>query len=189
MPKLWTDTIEAHRAAVRDATLDATAALVAEHGPTGVTMSRIAEVTGIGRATLYKYFPDVQAILIAWHERQVTRHLTHLVEVADSTADPVPRLHTVLHTYARMSRHRHGGDLAAMLHRGPHVDSAHQQLSTFVADLLTAAADAGAVRDDIPTGELAAYCLHALAAASTLDTDDAVTRLVTLTLTGLRPGP
>ncbi|MEU5789922.1 TetR/AcrR family transcriptional regulator [Micromonospora purpureochromogenes] len=187
MPKLWNDTIEAHRAAVRDATLDATAALVAEHGLTGVTMSRIAEVTGIGRATLYKYFPDVQAILLAWHERQISRHLTHLVGVADSAADPVTRLHTVLHTYARMSRHRHSGDLAAMLHRGPHVDSAHQQLSTFIAELLTAAAHAGAVRDDIPTDELAAYCLHALAAASTLDSDDAVNRLITLTLAGLRP--
>ena len=38
-------------------------------------MSQIAEQTGIGRATLYKYFPDVEAILLAWHERQVTGHL------------------------------------------------------------------------------------------------------------------
>lgn len=34
-----------------------------------MTMSRIAEEIGIGRATLYKYFPDVEAILLAWHER------------------------------------------------------------------------------------------------------------------------
>ena len=54
MPKLWTETIDEHRRAVRDATLDATGALVAEHGLASVTMSRIAEETGIGRATLYK---------------------------------------------------------------------------------------------------------------------------------------
>src|SRR5206468_1028464 len=81
VPKLWSETIEEHRQAVREATLDTTAALVAEHGLTSVTMSKIAEETGIGRATLYKYFPDVEAILIAWHERQITRHLEYLTEV------------------------------------------------------------------------------------------------------------
>ncbi|HET7480249.1 MAG TPA: helix-turn-helix domain-containing protein, partial [Rubrobacteraceae bacterium] len=75
MPKLWNETIEAHRRAVHDAILDATAVLVAEHGLLSVTMSRIAEETGIGRATLYKYFPDVEAVLLAWHERHVTGHL------------------------------------------------------------------------------------------------------------------
>jgi AcrR family transcriptional regulator len=47
----------------RKAILDTTAALVAEGGLLSVTMSRIAEEAGIGRATLYKYFPDVEAIL------------------------------------------------------------------------------------------------------------------------------
>ena len=55
MPKLWTDTIQAHRREVRDAVLDATAALVGEHGLRAVTMSQIANKIGIGRATLYKY--------------------------------------------------------------------------------------------------------------------------------------
>jgi len=65
VPKLWTVTIEEHRRAVRDATLDTTAALVAERGLASVPMSQIAAETGIGRATLYKYFPDVEAILAA----------------------------------------------------------------------------------------------------------------------------
>lgn len=69
MPRLWNETIESHRHAVRDAALDATAALVAEHGPLSVTMSAIAERTGVGRATVYKYFPDVESIMLAWHER------------------------------------------------------------------------------------------------------------------------
>ena len=78
MPKLWTETIEAHRRAVHEAVLDTTAALVAEHGLRAVTMSQIAEQTGIGRATLYKYFPDVEAILVAWHDRHVSGHLEQL---------------------------------------------------------------------------------------------------------------
>jgi AcrR family transcriptional regulator len=39
VPRLWTETIEAHRRAVRDATLDATAALIAERGLAAVTMA------------------------------------------------------------------------------------------------------------------------------------------------------
>jgi hypothetical protein len=32
---------------------------------------------------LYKYFPDVVAILSGWHERQIADHLEHLAEVRD----------------------------------------------------------------------------------------------------------
>ena len=69
MSRVWDDTREAHRRAVRDATLDTAAALVTAHGLASVTMSRIARETGIGRATLYHYFPDVDAVLTAWHQR------------------------------------------------------------------------------------------------------------------------
>jgi AcrR family transcriptional regulator len=62
VPKLWSETIESHRREVRDAIVDTAAALVAEHGLASVTMSQIAGETGIGRAMLYKYFPDVEAI-------------------------------------------------------------------------------------------------------------------------------
>jgi hypothetical protein len=44
-----------------------------------------------------------------------------------------------------------------------------------------------AVRDDVPVDELAGYCLHALAAADTLSSPAAVRRLITVTLTGVRP--
>jgi AcrR family transcriptional regulator len=86
VPRIWSETIAAHRDAVRDATLDATAALVAEHGLTGVTMSQIAKESGIGRATLYKYFPDIESILAAWHERHIGGHLHHLAQVAGAAA-------------------------------------------------------------------------------------------------------
>ena len=187
VPKLWNETIEAHRRAVRDATLDATAALVAEHGLASVTMSQIAEETGIGRATLYKYFSDVGAILVAWHERQVTGHLQHLAEVRDQAGDASKRLEAVLEAFALISHERHGTELAALLHRGEHVARAQQQLSDFIRDLLTEGATAGDLRDDVAPEELASYCIHALTAASSLPSKAAVRRLVAVTLAGLRP--
>src|SRR5947208_15890173 len=124
MPKLWNETIETHRREVRDAILEATAKLVAEQGLRSVTMSQIAEETGIGRATLYKYFSGVEAILVAWHERQVTRHLEHLVEVGNQAGGAGERLEAVLEAYALIAyekgRH-HGSELAAPVHRGAHV--------------------------------------------------------------------
>jgi AcrR family transcriptional regulator len=188
VPKLWTDTVDEHRRAVRDAALDATAKLVAEHGLASVTMSKIAAETGIGRATLYKYFPDAEAVLVAWHERQVDGHLRQLTGIGDQPGGPGQRLEAVLGAYALMTRQRpHGTDLSALLHGGEHIGRAHQQLTRLIEDLLADAARHGDVRDDIAPGELAAYCLHALAAACALRSEAAVRRLVTVTLAGLRP--
>jgi len=188
VPKLWTETIEEHRRAVRDATLDTTAALVTERGLASVTMSQIAAETGIGRATLYKYFPDVEAILVAWHQRQVARHLGQLVKVRDQGGSAGERLEAVLTAYAIITRNRpHGTELAAVVHRGEHLANAQQQLLSFFQDLIADAAKNGQVRDDMPTAELASYCLHALQAASSLPSEAAVRRLVTVGLAGLRP--
>ena len=187
VPKLWDETIEEHRKAVHGAILDTTASLVAEHGLTSVTMSQIAQATGIGRATLYKYFPDVEAIMVAWHERQVTDHLHQLAAIPNQVADPSQRLHIVLQTYALIQQHHHDHDLAALLRRGPHMDHARRHLRDFVAGLIADAARSGQVRDDVASGELAEYCLHALSAAAELPSKAAVGRLVIVTLAGLRP--
>ena len=187
MPKLWNETIEAHRREVRDAILDTTAVLVAKHGLRSVTMSQIAEKTGIGRATLYKYFSDVEAILVAWHERQVTGHLEYLAEVRDQAGDAGERLEAVLEAYALISHEHHGTELTALLHRGEHFARAQQQLSDFIRDLLTEGAETGDLRDDVAPDELASYCLHALTAASSLPSEAAVRRLVTVILAGLHP--
>lgn len=190
MPKLWNETIDAHRRAVRDAIVDTTAALVANHGLRAVTMSQIAQQTGIGRATLYKYFPDAEAILRAWHDRQITRHLAQLGDARDRAGLARDRLQAVLEAYALISHDSHGhhdADLAAVLHRDEQVARAQQLVRNLISDLLIECAATGDVRDDIAPDELASYCLHALAAASGLPSKAGVRRLVALTLAGLRP--
>jgi AcrR family transcriptional regulator len=189
VPKLWTETIEAHRREVRDAILDSTAALVVEHGLLSVTMSQIAEETGIGRATLYKYFADVEAILRAWHQRQITGHLRNLVEARDQAGDAGGRLEAVLEAYAFIShdsRGHHDTELAAFLHRDNQVTRAQRQLRDMIQDLVAEGVKAGDLRGDVAPDELASYCLHALTAATSLPSKDAVSRLVAVTLAGLR---
>ena len=190
MPKLWDRTIEAHRREVRDAILETTAALVSEHGLLSVTMSQIAEEVGIGRATLYKYFPDVEAILRDWHDRQITGHLDHLVDVRDRAEGPRERLEAVLEAFALIYHDSHGHqdtELAAFLHGDERIVRAQQQVHHFVRDLVVEAVESGGVRDDVAPDELASYCIHALAAAGSVRSKAGVRRLVAVTLAGLGP--
>jgi AcrR family transcriptional regulator len=191
VPKLWSETIEAHRRDVRQAILDATWALVTEHGLSAVTMSQVAEKAGIGRATLYKYYPDVESILLAWHERQVTQRHAQLARIVDQADDPGARLERVLEEFAMICyrRQHHDAELIALMHRGEHIGRVQQQVRDLIRDLLVEVADTGEIRDDVAPEELATYCLHALTAASRLPSKAAVVRLVAVTLAGLRsPG-
>lgn len=186
MPRLWTETIATHRREVRDAIVENAAALVRQHGLRAVTMSQIAEETGIGRATLYKYFPDVEAILGAWHERHITSHLSLLEQIGRGPGRPGERLAAVLDAYARIQHQHHGSDLEALLHREEHVAPAREHLLRLLEGLIGEAAQSAEVRADVSPHELATYCLHALAGSSGAPSEAAVRRLVNVTLDGLR---
>ena len=187
MPKLWTDTIESHRETVHGAVLDAAAGLVAAHGLAGITMSAIAEATGIGRATLYKYFPDVDAVLAGWHERQIGRHMAQLADVAHRPGPPGARLEAVLNAYVQNAFGQRARHDAALLHGGEHTRHARRHLQGFLGGLIAEAQKVGEARGDIAADELAIYCLAALDGAATLTSKAATARLVVLVMATLAP--
>jgi AcrR family transcriptional regulator len=165
--------------------------VVTERGLTSVTMSQIAEQAGIGRATLYKYFPDVETILAAWHHRHIASHLEHLTALRRQPGDAGQKLRAVLEAYALIAHHRgrHDAELVALLHGGQRVDGPQRHLVDLIRGLLVEGAEAGVIRVDVAPDELATYCLHALGAGSHLPSETAVRRLVDVTLAGLRaPG-
>jgi AcrR family transcriptional regulator len=189
VPKLWNETIEAHRRDVRDAIVDATWRLVTDGGLRSATMSKIAERAGVGRATLYKYFPDVESILVAWHQDQVGGHLQHLVGLGHGEGAARDRLRSVLTAYALMSLRsgQHAAELVAHLHRDETVARARRQVLDLLTSLLTEAAATGEVRGDVEPAELALYCLHALSAATHLPDEAAVDRLAGVVLDATEP--
>ena len=191
MPRLWDETIAAHREAVRDAILNNTWELVAQHGARSVTMGRIAEASGIGRATLYKYFGSVDDILLAWHQQHVEGHLAHLHMLRHQGQTAAERLHLILDAYAAICYHRgrHVEQLVSLLHPPGGVAPAQQPLIDLFTALLRDAADAGDVRTDIAPAELASYCLHALGACAEQPDELAAGKVVTVTMDGLRPPP
>lgn len=170
--------------------MDTTATLVAERGLRSVTMSQIATETGIGRATLYKYFSQVDAILLAWHERQIAGHLEHLTELRERADDPVAGLEAVLEACAAIVQETFGprhAELGVFLHRDEQVAHGSHRLHDLIRGLLAEGAEAGHFRDDVAPEELATYCLHALTTAESLPSGAAVRRLVKVMLAGLAP--
>lgn len=187
VPKLWTETIDSHRRAVRDAALDVVSALLAEGGPRAVTMSKVAAQAGIGRATLYKYFPHVDALLRGWHEREVTAHLAQLAALGDAPGAPIERLDAVLRAYASLARRNHDDlGLYGSLHAEDHVARGLRHVHDMVCELLSEAARAREVRQDVPLRELAAFCLAALEAVDSEAPEPVVERLLLLIMSALR---
>lgn len=192
VPKLWANTVESHRQEVREAIIETTAALVAEGGVRSVTMSRIAEDVGIGRATLYKYFPDIEAILQAWHEEHIGAHLGQLRDLVHGDGPVDQRIAAVLEAYGliryEVAHQGHGADLSALFQQHGGMAETEDHVRQFVTGLLTKGVAAGSVRNDVAPGELATFCIYALAGAGSLPSKAAVSRLVTLVLEGVR-GP
>jgi AcrR family transcriptional regulator len=193
MPRIWADTIDTHRRQVNEAILDATAALIAERGPLSVAMSAIAERAGIGRATLYKYFPDVESILVAWHARDFAGHMQRLEEL--SAADEVSL--DDLADFVRAQRHHHPhskgsnvlGALAQTLAgaEGVIANTIEPEIMAVLTRLMTRLAGQGEVRGDQPPEVLARWVLHAVHAPGDLGAD-AVAQLLADSLAP-RPAP
>lgn len=183
MPKLWDTTMDGHRRQVNNAILDATAELIAEHGPLSVAMSAIAERAGIGRATLYKYFPDVESILVAWHTRDFGEHLNRLKALSE--AEDV-ELKDVAEFVCAQRRHhpRHDGAdiLGTLAHalagaEGVPGDAIEREIIAVLTDLLTRLASKKEVRDDEDPELLARWLLHAAHAPAEL-ADQAISQLI-----------
>lgn len=183
MPRLWADTMDTHRRQVNDAILDATAELIAEHGPLSVAMSAIAGRAGIGRATLYKYFPDVESILVAWHARDFADHLARLEalsEMPDVSLDDVAMFVTA---QRRHHPHGKGSDLLGTLAHtladahgapGPAIE---REIVAALAQLVRRLVELKQVRNDHDPEVLARWLLHAIHAPADLD-DLAVAQLL-----------
>jgi len=185
---LWEQSIDGHRRAVRDAITQAAWQLAEENGPLALTMSQVAKAAGIGRATLYKYFTDVESILITHHAQHVEGHLQALEKLRTGSGPVGSQLVAAVRAYASICFHRgrHGStDVSALVHRGPEVADAERRLRRVFVELIDEAAADGVVRTDVGAEELAEYCLHSLPAAGQATDVDQVRRLVRVVLDGL----
>jgi hypothetical protein len=128
-------------------------------------------VTALDGDDVHKISPPGVVVAYTWHERQISAHLTYLAEQRDRSSDAGERLQAVLHAYTLImhaSRRHRDPDLAAFLHRDEQVVEAKRRVRDMFRDVITEAVRSGVVRDDVAPGDLATFCLHALAAARTV---------------------
>jgi AcrR family transcriptional regulator len=186
------ESVEAHRHDRREAILAAAAAGVAEHGLHAVTMSRIAAKAGVAEAKLCRYFSDLEALMRAWHDRQVDNHLGYLDDIGGQPGAVTQRLDAVLRAYAAVVHQTHEHrttDRGMSLHRDEDLVHARQHLHGLVRDLLAEGARSGDIRDDVTPDELAGQCLQSLSMAGAHSSAVAIRHLVTATLAQLRDSP
>ncbi|WP_164545141.1 TetR/AcrR family transcriptional regulator [Antribacter gilvus] len=192
MPKLWEESIDGHRRSVRDAITEAAWRLAEEQGPFSLTMSQVAKAAGIGRATLYKYFADIESILVAHHTRHVEDHLRTLEDLRDAAEPTGARLVAVATTYASICFHRgkhSSADVSPLVHRGPEVADAERRLHSVFAGLIAQAAAEGLVRTDVDPDDLAEYCRRALESSSSAKDLAGVAAFTCVVLDGLAYSP
>ncbi|HEX8086589.1 MAG TPA: TetR/AcrR family transcriptional regulator [Solirubrobacteraceae bacterium] len=87
-------------AASREAILDAAERLMAAHGFTGASISRIERASGLPASSIYWHFGSKDGVLLAVMQRGADRFFASLPHAADFSGTPVERIRAGLATAA-----------------------------------------------------------------------------------------
>jgi len=151
----WLASVAEHKRRTRARILDAAAELVATQGASGLVMTALARRSGVARATLYNYFPDVEQVLEALVAVQVGQFLADMERRLHGVRDAGERLRLAIAALVawtegqatrRPARARHGGPPSPAVVGRIHRPLA--ELREHLQTLVTAARDAGALPPD-----------------------------------------
>jgi AcrR family transcriptional regulator len=197
VPRIWDQSVASHKQRLRATIIDAAVELVRDRGRGDVTMSAVAARAGIGRATLYNYFSDLDHILAAFVVDEFEHHHATLDADLATRSDPLDRLQIVVRTsvaYLASHRHQAGSSIVGLDDFSPDaqrlVDRARTGFRDRLAAVVTDAVAGGLLRDDLDPGFLAHGLHHLLAAARTSvlsgaqGADEAADALLSLFLKG-----
>ena len=92
MPRIDAPTLAEHREQRRDALLEAATTVMRESGT--VTMSAVAERTGLSRTAVYEYYRSSADLIADVLVDELAAWIDHLAEAIDGIADPRERLVT-----------------------------------------------------------------------------------------------
>ncbi len=92
MPRITGATIAEHVAAQEAAVVAAAKRLFAERGVAAVSLGDIAAEVGLGRTSLYRYFPTKAHILQRWFDLEMLPLVERSQEVVEAPGTPAQRL-------------------------------------------------------------------------------------------------
>jgi AcrR family transcriptional regulator len=118
MPKVTGGSIDAHRRLTRQRIFTAFSTLLYERGYDAITLAEVAASAGMSRTTMYNYFADKDALVVAFADEETANYVAHLREVLDPIQNPVDRLRTYVAEQLRYFASHHlppGRDLRTAL--------------------------------------------------------------------------
>lgn len=133
MPRIDAPTLAEHREQRRDALLDAASSVMRESGT--VTMSAVAERTGLSRTAVYEYYRSSADLIADVLVDELAAWIDHLEEAIDGIEDPRERLVTWIRAalaYVQDGRHalvRAAGDATLPPVRRAQVQTLHRDLA------------------------------------------------------------
>lgn len=133
MPRIDAPTLAEHREQRRDALLDAATSVMRESGT--VTMSAVAERTGLSRTAVYEYYRSSADLIADVLVDELAAWIDHLAEAIEGIEDPRERLVTWIRAalaYVEDGRHalvRAAGDATLPPVRRAQVQTLHRDLA------------------------------------------------------------
>src|SRR5215472_7760549 len=137
-----------------DRLLAAAAEAFAEHGADDVSLEEVARRAGVGIGTLYRHFPNRQALLEGVYRDQVAAHCGRAREL-EATMPPEEALILWLHSLLTNNLTMRGLKEALMGGEvSPVTSECREQMHAVGSELLARAQEVGAVRRDLEITDL-----------------------------------
>lgn len=109
-----------------DTILEAAAQIFRTCGAKGTTTNRIAERAGVSIGSIYQYFPNKEALLVALMERHIGSSIEQLGEVLQASAGAAPKARVYAAVFCVIGIHMEDPDLHRVIFeeapRPPHVN-------------------------------------------------------------------
>lgn len=105
MADMWQQARLDHRAHQSEAIAATALSLILDRGVSALTMAAIARAADISRQTLYRYYADIDAVLVGIAEL-IASHDDHLEAHVLQQADPSAQLDVIIRTLAQAGGHR-----------------------------------------------------------------------------------
>lgn len=199
MPRVTGGSIDAHRRLTRDRIFTAFSDLLYQRGYDAISLADVAAAAGMSRTTMYNYFADKDALVVAFADEEAARYVVHLREALAPVENPVDRLRVFVAEQLRYfaSHHLPPGRALRMALSGPayervleHVRALEQVLRDILHD---GVADGYFPIDDVEaTIPLVTACINRSGpedGGSDLDDSIEVTETFVLRALGVRLGP
>lgn len=106
---------QARSKATQDAIIEAAARILAQHGLAGFNTNKVAERAGVSIGSLYQYFPNKDALMVALIARQQARQIDTVAEAAGAIAGAGLEETVRLLVRAAMQHHREDALLASAI--------------------------------------------------------------------------